>query len=66
MTRAAARVVRGRLETPLEVNRQLSVIQPVESLLQRIAEACGRVFTPATVAAKAREALDAQPSRASA
>jgi signal transduction histidine kinase/CheY-like chemotaxis protein len=33
-----------RLEALLTVNRELSRIQPVESLLAQIAEACGRVF----------------------
>jgi PAS domain S-box-containing protein len=34
----------ARLETLLEVNRQLSTIQPVGSLLARIAEGCGHVL----------------------
>jgi two-component system, cell cycle sensor histidine kinase and response regulator CckA len=34
----------ARLEALLIVNRELSCIQPVESLLARIAEACGRLF----------------------
>ena len=31
----------ARLETLLEVSRQLSRIQPLESLLSNVAEACG-------------------------
>ena len=34
----------GRLETLLDVERQLSTIQPVESLLEQIVEACGRLL----------------------
>jgi GAF domain-containing protein len=34
----------ARLEALIEVGRQLSRIQPVESLLATIAEACGRLF----------------------
>jgi GAF domain-containing protein/ActR/RegA family two-component response regulator len=39
-----SRAHRARLEALLEVDRQLSRIQPVESLLQRIAEACGQLL----------------------
>jgi GAF domain-containing protein len=38
-----ARTRQGRLETLLEVSRELSRIQSLESLLGRIAEACGRL-----------------------
>jgi GAF domain-containing protein/CheY-like chemotaxis protein len=34
----------GRLETLLEVSRQLSRLQPLDSLLDRIAEACARLL----------------------
>ena len=36
--------LQGRLEALLEATRQLSSIQPLETLLQRIAEACGRLL----------------------
>jgi GAF domain-containing protein len=38
------RTRQGRLETLLEVSRQLSHIQPVPSLLSRMAEACGHLL----------------------
>jgi GAF domain-containing protein len=38
------RARQGRLETLLEVERQLSTIQPVASLLAQIVEACGRLL----------------------
>ncbi|MBI4636068.1 MAG: GAF domain-containing protein [Candidatus Rokubacteria bacterium] len=39
-----ARLRQTRLETLVEVNREVSRLQPVESLLGRIAEACGRLL----------------------
>jgi signal transduction histidine kinase len=39
----------ARLEALIEVGRQLSRIQPVESLLAMIAEACGRLFASNSV-----------------
>ena len=38
------RTRQGRLETLLAVNRQLSTMQPVASVLDRIVEACGRLL----------------------
>jgi GAF domain-containing protein len=40
----------ARLEALLGLGRELSRIQPVESLLARIAEACGRLFDATSVA----------------
>jgi signal transduction histidine kinase/ActR/RegA family two-component response regulator len=39
----------ARLEALVAVDRQLSRIQPVESLLEQIAEACGRLFDASSV-----------------
>jgi signal transduction histidine kinase/FixJ family two-component response regulator len=39
----------ARLEALVKIDRQLSRIQPVESLLERIAEACGRLFDASSV-----------------
>src|SRR5260370_588613 len=49
----------ARLEALLTVDRQLSRIQPVESLLARIAEACGHLFDASSVGFRLlqREAL---------
>jgi signal transduction histidine kinase len=47
--RQALRTRQAHLETLLEVSRQLSKIQPVESLLTTIAEACGRLLDSDTV-----------------
>ena len=43
------RTRQAQLETLLEMSRQLSKIQPVESLLATIAEACGRLLDSDTV-----------------
>src|SRR5262249_60632883 len=43
------RTRQAHLETLLEMSRQLSKIQPVESLLATIAEACGRLLDSDTV-----------------
>ena len=47
--RQALRTRQVHLEALLEVSRQLSKIQPVESLLATIAEACGRLLDSDTV-----------------
>jgi len=47
--RQALRTRQAHLEALLEVSRQLSKIQPVESLLTTIAEACGRLLDSDTV-----------------
>ena len=47
--RQALRTRQTHLETLLEASRQLSKIQPVESLLTTIAEACGRLLDSDTV-----------------
>jgi GAF domain-containing protein len=39
----------GRLESMLAINPELSRIQPVDALLARIAEACGRMFDATSV-----------------
>jgi|GEM_PF-867350 len=44
-----SRVRQARLETLLEVSRQLSGIQPLETVLGLIAEACGRVLDSGSV-----------------
>ena len=46
---AALRTRQARLEALLEVGRQLARIQPVESLLGRIAEACAHLFASNSV-----------------
>jgi signal transduction histidine kinase len=46
----ALRSRQARLEALFEVGRQLSRIQPVESLLATIAQACGRLFDSNSVA----------------
>ena len=46
----ALRSRQARLEALLEVGRQLARIQPVESLLERIAEACAHLFNSSSVA----------------
>jgi GAF domain-containing protein/CheY-like chemotaxis protein len=48
----------ARLEALLGLGRELSRIQPVESLLTRIAEACGRLFDASTVAFRLVEGDD--------
>jgi two-component system, cell cycle sensor histidine kinase and response regulator CckA len=48
----------ARLEALLTVDRQLSRIQPVESLLARIAEACGRLFDAGSVGFRLVEGED--------
>ena len=45
----ALRTRQARLEALIEVGRQLARIQPVESLLGRIAEACAHLFTSNSV-----------------
>jgi signal transduction histidine kinase len=47
--RQALRTRQTHLESLLEVSRQLSKIQPVESLLTTIAEACGRLLDSESV-----------------
>ena len=47
--RQTLRTRQTHLETLLEVSRQLSKIQPVESLLATIAEACGRLLDSESV-----------------
>jgi len=47
--RQVLRTRQAHLEALLEVSRQLSKIQPVESLLTTIAEACGRLLDSDTV-----------------
>jgi len=44
-----SRTRHARLEALLEINRQLSRIQPVASVLERIAEACGHLLGADTV-----------------
>ncbi len=48
-TLAELQARQARLEALLTVNRELSRIQPVESLLARIAEACGRLLDASSV-----------------
>ena len=48
----------ARLEALLGLGRELSRIQPVETLLARIAEACGRLFDRSTVAFRLVEGDD--------
>ena len=48
----------ARLEALLTVDRQLSRIQPVESLLARIAEACGHLFDASSVGFRLLEGED--------
>jgi signal transduction histidine kinase/FixJ family two-component response regulator len=48
----------ARLEALLTVDRQLSRIQPVESLLARIAEACGHLFDASSVGFRLVEGED--------
>ncbi|HKW91100.1 MAG TPA: response regulator [Methylomirabilota bacterium] len=48
-TLAELQARQAHLEALLTVNRELSRIQPVESLLARIAEACGRLFVASSV-----------------
>jgi len=47
--REAVQTHQNHLETLLEVSRQLSKIQPVESLLTTISEACGRLLNSESV-----------------
>jgi signal transduction histidine kinase/CheY-like chemotaxis protein len=47
--REALQTRQNHLETLLEMSRQLSKIQPVESLLTTIAEACGRLLNSESV-----------------
>jgi signal transduction histidine kinase/ActR/RegA family two-component response regulator len=47
---SALRTRQARLEALLEVGRQLARIQPVESLLERIAAACAHLFNASSVA----------------
>src|SRR6266849_161513 len=47
--REALQTHQNHLETLLEVSRQLSKIQPVESLLTTISEACGRLLNSESV-----------------
>jgi GAF domain-containing protein/CheY-like chemotaxis protein len=48
----------ARLETLLEVSRELSQIQPLESLLTKIAEACGRLLGSDSAGIRIREGDD--------
>jgi signal transduction histidine kinase/CheY-like chemotaxis protein len=54
----ALRSRQARLEALLEVGRQLARIQPVESLLGRIAEACAHLFNSSSVAFRLMEGED--------
>jgi len=45
---------RARLETLLAISRELSRIQPLESLLAKIAEACGRLLDSDSVGIRTR------------
>ena len=47
-----------RLETLLEITRELSRIQPIESLLTKIAEACGHLLDSDSVGIRVREGDD--------
>jgi len=47
-----------RLETLLELSRELSQIQPLESLLGKIAEACGRLLDSDSVGIRVRDGDD--------
>jgi two-component system cell cycle sensor histidine kinase/response regulator CckA len=49
---------RERLERLLEISRELSQIQPVESLLAKIAEACGHLLGSDSVGIRLREQDD--------
>src|SRR5439155_13198418 len=40
---------RARLEAVLEVNREVSTIQPLDSLLTRVADTCGRLLSTDSV-----------------
>src|ERR1700704_4943847 len=48
----------ARLETLLEVSRQLARIQPLESLLERMAEACGQLLDSDSVGIRIVEGGD--------
>jgi signal transduction histidine kinase/CheY-like chemotaxis protein len=48
----------SRLESLLEVSRQLSRLQPLDSLLGRIAEACGRILDSDSVGLRVVEGED--------
>lgn len=52
------RARQARLEALLEVNRQLSRIQPVETVLRSIAEECGRLLGADSVGFRLREGED--------
>src|SRR5260370_7712088 len=56
--RAGREARQARLEALLTVDRQLSRIQPVESLLARIAEACGHLFDASSVGFRLLEGED--------
>ena len=49
-----------RLEALLAIGRELSRIQPVEPLLSRVAEACGRLFDAESAAFRLRDGEDLQ------
>ena len=49
-----------RLESLLAIGRELSRIQPVEPLLNRVAEACGRLFDAESAAFRLRDGEDLQ------
>jgi PAS domain S-box-containing protein len=49
-----------RLESLLAIGRELSRIQPVEPLLNRVAEACGRLFDAESAAFRLRDGDDLQ------
>jgi hypothetical protein len=49
---------RERLERLLETNRELSKFQPLESLLAKIAEACGHLLDSDSVGIRIREEDD--------
>jgi PAS domain S-box-containing protein len=49
-----------RLEALLGIGRELSRIQPVEPLLNRVAEACGRLFDAESAAFRLRDGDDLQ------
>ncbi len=49
---------RARLEALLEVSRELSQIQPLESLLAKIAEACGHLLDSDSVGIRVRQGDD--------
>jgi len=49
-----------RLEALLTIGRELSRIQPVEPLLSRVAEACGRLFDAESAAFRLRDGEDLQ------